>query len=90
MPRTNNWARAGALKIFGGSSHPEMTKLIARKVGARVGEVVLGKFENRETQVELKECVRGQDIYVVQTAGGKNPNDNLMELLFLVNALRWF
>jgi phosphoribosylpyrophosphate synthetase len=43
-----------------------MTKLIARKVGARVGEVVLGRFANRETQVELKECVRGQDIYVVQ------------------------
>jgi phosphoribosylpyrophosphate synthetase len=39
--------------------------------------------------VEIKECVRGQDIYVVQTAGGKNPNDNLMELLFLINCLRF-
>jgi ribose-phosphate pyrophosphokinase len=66
MPRSNLGSRSSALKIFGGSSHPEMTKLIARKVGARVGEVVLGRFANRETQVELKECVRGQDIYVVQ------------------------
>lgn len=41
-------------------------------------------------KVELKECVRGLDIYVVQTAGGLNPNDNLMELLFLINALRFF
>ena len=65
-----------------------MTKLIARKVGARVGEVVLGKFANQETHVELKECVRGQDIYVLQTAGGKSPNDNLMELLITLDALR--
>ncbi len=89
MRRANPGTRSGALKIFGGSSHPEMIKLIARKVGARVGEVVLGKFANRETHVELKECVRGQDIYVLQTAGGKNPNDSLMELLFLINALRY-
>ena len=89
MRRSKLGARSSALKIFGGTSHPEMTKLIARKVGARVGEVVLGKFSNRETQVELKECVRGQDIYVVQTAGGKSPNDNLLELLFLINALRF-
>jgi phosphoribosylpyrophosphate synthetase len=51
MRRANMTTRPGAIKIFGGSSHPEMTKLIARKVGARVGDVVLGKFSNRETQV---------------------------------------
>lgn len=39
--------------------------------------------------MELKECVRGLDIYVVQTAGGPSPNDSLMELLFLINALRY-
>jgi len=52
----NHMHRSGTLKIFGGSSHPELTKLIARKIGARVGEVVLGKFENKETQVREK-CI---------------------------------
>jgi len=47
----NNNRRSGTLKIFGGSSHPQLTQWIARKVGARVGEVVMGTFENKETQV---------------------------------------
>lgn len=50
----NHTHRSGTLKIFGGSSHPELTKLIARKIGARMGEVVLGKFENKETQVRCR------------------------------------
>jgi ribose-phosphate pyrophosphokinase len=36
----------------------------------------------------LSENCRGHDIYVMQSGGGESPNDNLMELLFLVNAFR--
>jgi ribose-phosphate pyrophosphokinase len=48
------------LRVFGGSSHPTLTKSIARKVGVRQGEVTLGKFANNEISVALQENVRGQ------------------------------
>ncbi len=43
-----------------------MTELIARKVGVKPGRIVLGKFANQETQVQLTDNVRGQDVYVIQ------------------------
>ena len=76
------------LRVFGGSSHPELTKLVARKVGVRIGEVDLKQFANRETSVALRENVRGQDIYVLQTGGSDRPNDHLMELFFMINAFK--
>ena len=50
------------LRIFGGTSHPSLTKAIARRVGVRVGELTLKKFANNETNVGLQENVRGQVI----------------------------
>jgi hypothetical protein len=44
----------------------ELTELIARKVGVKPGRIVLGKFANQETQVQLTDNVRGQDVYVIQ------------------------
>jgi len=76
------------LRVFGGNSHPSLTKSIARKVGVQVGEVKATKFANNETNVDLKENVRGQDIYLLQTGGGPKPNDDLMELMFLINAFK--
>ena len=55
------------MRLIGGSSHPELTDLIAKKVGVRTGRVVLGKFANNETNVQLQEQVRGQDVYLIQT-----------------------
>ena len=48
------------LRVFGGNSHPSLTKSIARKVGVQVREVKATKFANNETNVDLKENVRGQ------------------------------
>lgn len=74
--------------IFGGNSHSQLTKDIARKVGIRVGDVQINKFANKEIHVEIRENVRAKDIYLIQTAGGASPNDSLMELLFLINAFK--
>lgn len=76
------------LRIFSGSSHPELAIDVSKKCGVSLGEVDLKKFANNETSVNLKENVRAQDIYMIQTGGGCKPNDDLMELLFLINAFK--
>ena len=48
-------------------SWPELTELIARKVGVRPCKVLLEKFANNETNVQLLDQVRCQDVYIIQT-----------------------
>ena len=51
------------------------------------GQVLLSKFSVGETRVEIKESVRGKDVYIIQPAGVK-VNDNLMELLIAISACK--
>ena len=67
MARLNRTSSRSTMRLIGGSSHPELTDLIAKKIGVRTGRVVLGKFANNETNVQLQEQVRGQDVYLIQT-----------------------
>merc|ERR1711981_146357 len=67
MSRFNRTSSRSTLRILGGSSHPELTALIAKKVGVKPGKVVLDKFSNNETTVRLGEPVRNQDIFIIQT-----------------------
>ncbi len=62
------------LRVFGGSSHPELTRAVAKKVGVRPGELKLCKFANRESSVQILENVRGENIYLIQTGGGRYGN----------------
>lgn len=73
--------------VLGGSSHPELTAKIARRVGVKIGRVQLGHFKNMETSVVLEENVRDKDVYLIQT-GGVRSNDAVVELLFIINACR--
>jgi len=75
------------MKVIGGSSHPELTELIARKVGVRPCKMMLEKFANNETNVQLLDQVRCQDVYIIQT-GAVNSNDAVMELLLIINSCR--
>jgi len=75
------------MRLIGGSSHPELTSLIAKKVGVKPGQVILGKFANNETNVQLQEQVRCQDVYIIQT-GAVSSNDAIMELLLLINSCK--
>jgi len=87
MSRFNRTSSRSTLRILGGSSHPELTALIAKKVGVTPGKVILGKFSNNETRVQLEEPVRNHNIYIIQT-GAVRSNDAIVELLFLINACK--
>jgi len=87
MPQFKSTNSRSTLKIIGGSSHPELTELIARKVGVKPLKVKLDKFANNETQVQLQEPVRGQDIFLIQT-GAVRSNDSIVELLLMINSCK--
>ncbi|OLL21890.1 Ribose-phosphate pyrophosphokinase 1 [Neolecta irregularis DAH-3] len=73
--------------IFGGSSHPELAKLIAERLGCVLAAATLGRFSNGETSVEIGASVRDHDVYIVQS-GSVTVNDHLMELLVLIAAAK--
>ncbi|EDO47117.1 predicted protein [Nematostella vectensis] len=75
------------IKIFGGSSHPVLARLIAERLGFDLAKCVLKKFSNQETCVEIAESVRGEDVYIIQSGCGEI-NDNMMELLIMINACK--
>lgn len=75
------------IKIFSGSSHPDLAQKIVDRLGIELGKVVTKKFSNLETCVEIGESVRGEDVYIVQSGCGEI-NDNLMELLIMINACK--
>jgi ribose-phosphate pyrophosphokinase len=75
------------IKVFSGSSHPDLAAKIVDRLGIHVGRAVLKKFSNQETCVEIGESVRGEDVYIIQSGCGE-VNDNLMELLIMINACK--
>ena len=75
------------IKIFAGNSNPALAEEIAKKIGLPVGLATVGKFSDGETHVSIGEVVRGSDVFLIQSTCTPI-NDNLMELLVLIDALR--
>ncbi|KAM6139747.1 ribose-phosphate pyrophosphokinase 2 isoform 3-T3 [Pterocles gutturalis] len=73
--------------LFSGSSHHDLSRRVADRLGLELGKVVTKKFSNQETSVEIGESVRGEDVYIIQSGCGEI-NDNLMELLIMINACK--
>ncbi|KAH7412315.1 phosphoribosyltransferase-like protein [Phaeosphaeria sp. MPI-PUGE-AT-0046c] len=73
--------------VLGGSSHPQLTETICNHLGIGPAKVLLDKFKGGETRVEIEESVRGKDVFIIQSGGGK-VNDHLMELLITISACR--
>jgi len=75
------------LMIFGGNANPVLTQNIASYLQQPIGKVAMSRFSDGETSVEILENVRGGDVFIVQPTC--NPtNDNLMDLLVMVDAVR--
>lgn len=73
--------------VFGGSSHPDLNATICETLGVEPGEALFSKFAVGETRVSIGESVRGKDVYIIQSGGGK-VNDHFMELLIAVSACK--
>lgn len=78
---------ADMVKIFAGSSHPELASALAKGLDATLGEIELKKFSGGERYVRLMESVRGKEVFLVQTAT-KDVNEDLMELFLMCQASR--
>jgi len=75
------------LKIFAGNSNPHLAEAITRYMGIPLGAATVSSFSDGEIQVEFKENVRGMDVFVLQSTC-QPVNDNIMELLVMVDALK--
>ncbi len=75
------------LMVFSGNSNPELAKEITRHLGLPLGNASVGLFSDGEINIELMENVRGKDVFVVQPTCAPT-NRNLMELVFMIDALR--
>lgn len=75
------------IKIFAGNSHKVLAEQIAEKIGLPVGIATVGKFSDGEIEVNIGEVVRGSDVFVVQSTCTP-VNQNLMELLIMIDALK--
>jgi len=75
------------LEIFTGNSNPALAREVCEHLNVKVGMAEVSRFPDGEVMVEVHENVRGGDCFVLQSTCSP-PNDNLMELLLLMDALR--
>ena len=75
------------LKIFSGSSNKALAQGICKELSIPLGNAETGAFSDGENFVSIYETVRGSDVFVVQSTSSP-VNDNLMELLIMIDALR--
>jgi ribose-phosphate pyrophosphokinase len=76
------------MMVFSGNAHPELSAEISARLDQPLGRCVVGQFSDGEVMVEIDEHVRGKDVFVVQPTSHPT-NDYLMELLVMIDALRW-
>ncbi|NMM40751.1 ribose-phosphate diphosphokinase [Pseudoalteromonas arctica] len=75
------------MKLFAGNATPELAQKVAKRLYIEVGDAVVGRFSDGEISVQINENVRGSDVFIVQSTCAPT-NDNLMELIVMVDALR--
>ncbi len=75
------------MMVFAGNANPQLAQDIVARLNMPLGKAVVGKFSDGEVMVEVMENVRGKDVFIVQPTCVPT-NDNLMELLVLVDAMR--
>ncbi|MCP5119147.1 MAG: ribose-phosphate pyrophosphokinase-like domain-containing protein, partial [bacterium] len=80
-------ASSSDLKIISGSSHPTLTASIAEHLGVELCKADVRVFPDGESFVQIKENIRGRDVFMVQPTCPPT-NHNLMELLIMIDAAK--
>ncbi len=75
------------MKLFAGNATPELAQRIADRLYISLGDASVGRFSDGEIAVQINENVRGSDVFVIQSTCAPT-NDNLMELIVMIDALR--
>ena len=80
-------SRGKDIKVFTGNANPKLAADICKLIGIPLGNAEIGHFADGEVSASLYESVRGSDVFLIQSTC--NPvNDNLMELLIMIDAMR--
>ncbi len=83
----NAHASDGKMMVFTGNANPQLAQAIVNHLSLPLGKAIVEKFSDGEVMVEIQESVRGKDVFVVQSTCMPT-NDNLMELLVMIDAIR--
>lgn len=75
------------LMLFTGNANPELAKKIAAYLGLELSGAKVGRFPEGEVAIRIEEPVRGADVFLIQGTSPP-PNENMMELLAMIDALR--
>lgn len=75
------------MKLFAGNANKPLAESIAKKLGIKLGEMELNTFSDGEINCNIKESVRGRDVFLIQSTS-QPVNDNLMELLIMIDAVK--
>src|SRR5512133_3976019 len=75
------------LMVFAGSANPQLAAGVAKRLSIRLGSASVSRFSDGEVMIELMENVRGKDCFVLQSTCMPT-NDNLMEVLIMIDALK--
>ncbi|MGE5305239.1 MAG: ribose-phosphate pyrophosphokinase [Alphaproteobacteria bacterium] len=75
------------MKIFAGNSNPPLAEEVSKYLDVSMGKAVVETFSDGESKVEIKENVRGADVFVLQSTSAPG-NNNLMELLLMLDAFK--
>lgn len=75
------------VKVFAGNSNKKLAEGICRKLNLKMGNSRVTSFSDGEISISINEPVRGSDVFIVQSTCGP-VNDNLMELLIMIDAMR--
>jgi ribose-phosphate pyrophosphokinase len=79
--------KVSTLKVFTGNAHPELAQKVVDQLCVPLGQAKVAKFSDGECAVALMEDVRGKDVFIIQPTCAPT-NDNLMELIFMADAIR--
>lgn len=75
------------LMVFTGNANPDLAQLVADQLHLPLGDADVGQFSDGEVAIEVNENVRGADVFIIQSTC-QPTNDNLMELIVMIDAMR--